>query len=785
MLKNIITGEVIEKDPTQELADQGYVPITSESLKPIKPIEISQPPTDTNNYQGLISGGLEMANNLLASNNQAPIASEGTSLDAQLKSLLGGEPPSAANLYEGTYGVGPTQAEITTKNEAVIANQKEFDLLNAQMKALNAEAQAVPIAVQQESAGRGITAYGAQPIQTARLRDIALRSLPLEGQILAAQANLTGSQSALALAQSKFDKVFELRLQDATNQYNYKKDQQDKIWNYLTQKEQDRLTDQRQKDQNEFTLLRDNIANAQTIAKTATENRQADIAAQITALNPKSPTFLADLGKLQAQIKPKAEKADTQIVEVGGRKILIDSQTGQTLKDLGVAEVVKPTTIKWQIKTVNGEDVLFNEDTGETKPVSQNIATGDIVLNNIGGREIKLDAIASPSLNLINQQALDLGGLRIGATATSTLRTTQQQQKLYDTYLKGGPQAAKPGTSAHEKGLAIDLYPDQAYIEKMKPIMEANGWVQNAGEADKGHFEYVGKEEIGLSKTDVNALVMSLGKMVYGTRISDIEGKRVAESITSYVKQNPSATVGDIRIDLMNKFLGFDIKKNYDLGSNLLNTVLSASQEKGMADFDMAGLAKLINDDKKIEAITKVENFAMSQSRQLDPDNYLGEGAAKTTVNLAKDLKNYVNGLGSSPVGVVKGSIQDWLGRFKKGEAASIKAKVVALISDWRKQYAGVNVTQTELEFVNSIAPQLYDSPDNFMRKLNALTGQVMIRYNSSRDIVGLPVLSEQAVIHRNEKANFYNSDLSNQSNQSDNLTDEEAYQEYLKIINQ
>lgn len=44
-----------------------------------------------------------------------------------------------------------------------------------------------------------------------------------------------------------------------------------------------------------------------------------------------------------------------------------------------------------------------------------------------------------------------------GAWVASAFRTYAQQQKLYDAYLKGGTLAAVPGTSMHEKGLAVDV----------------------------------------------------------------------------------------------------------------------------------------------------------------------------------------------------------------------------------------------------------------------------------------------------------------------------------------
>lgn len=51
-----------------------------------------------------------------------------------------------------------------------------------------------------------------------------------------------------------------------------------------------------------------------------------------------------------------------------------------------------------------------------------------------------------------------LAGARIGEKVpiSSSFRTYAEQVKAYNKYLNGGPLAAKPGTSAHEKGLAVD-----------------------------------------------------------------------------------------------------------------------------------------------------------------------------------------------------------------------------------------------------------------------------------------------------------------------------------------
>ena len=49
--------------------------------------------------------------------------------------------------------------------------------------------------------------------------------------------------------------------------------------------------------------------------------------------------------------------------------------------------------------------------------------------------------------------------LNINPRVTSTVRTRREQKNLYNRYLRGESKfpAAKPGTSLHERGLAMDI----------------------------------------------------------------------------------------------------------------------------------------------------------------------------------------------------------------------------------------------------------------------------------------------------------------------------------------
>ena len=275
--------------PTQQLAVTKGVSesaITPAMLTQATPIPTTPPPTDDTNFQGIIAGGQSLAD--------------------FIKSLQ----PQQTNLTD-LYAEAFKTAGIEAKETKALESQKQLDILQAQMAGLTAEAQAVPIRLQQESEGRGITKAGLAPIESGQLRDIALRSLPLQGQILAQQAIATGDQRALQAATDRFDRFFNITLKQEELNYNFKKEQRDRIYDFLTTEEKRRIDALQKKDDRDFTLLQDSINFAQTIAQKAVESGQANVAAQITALDPKSASFREQLAKLAEKITPKKDTTFT------------------------------------------------------------------------------------------------------------------------------------------------------------------------------------------------------------------------------------------------------------------------------------------------------------------------------------------------------------------------------------------------------------------------------------------------------------------------------------------
>jgi hypothetical protein len=69
-------------------------------------------------------------------------------------------------------------------------------------------------------------------------------------------------------------------------------------------------------------------------------------------------------------------------------------------------------------------------------------------------------------------------------------RTRAMQQKMYDLFLSGrGATAARPGTSNHEGGKALDIW-NWSSFPTLQAVMKANGFVKDAHE--NWHYNYVG-----------------------------------------------------------------------------------------------------------------------------------------------------------------------------------------------------------------------------------------------------------------------------------------------------
>lgn len=81
---------------------------------------------------------------------------------------------------------------------------------------------------------------------------------------------------------------------------------------------------------------------------------------------------------------------------------------------------------------------------------------------------------------------------------TSGFRTYAQQAALYQRYLNGGPLAAKPGTSSHERGQAVDVTSYGAFGGIMAHTTPAARLYNRLGGADPVHYSVTGYDKGGV-----------------------------------------------------------------------------------------------------------------------------------------------------------------------------------------------------------------------------------------------------------------------------------------------
>lgn len=232
--------------------------------------------------------------------------------------------------------------------------------LAARLKAIQNEQAAIPLQLQQSATGRGITAAGLQPIETAALRNNAIQALSVSSLLEASKGNISLANDLVERAvAAKFDPI---REEIATKSANL-----DLILNSP-----------------EYTIAEKNRAQAQkaeqdaALAKLETEKENSKKIYDISLKAAENGADSMTLRNIQAAKTPeeavvlagsfisKPEKLDTSVVEIGGRKILMNNQTGETIRDLGSAVDTSPagttaTTDTEKLSTLQDKISLIDE----------------------------------------------------------------------------------------------------------------------------------------------------------------------------------------------------------------------------------------------------------------------------------------------------------------------------------------------------------------------------------------------------------------------------------------
>lgn len=261
--------------------------INSSTLAPTGNINLPPAPVPSNlgtnaltTLTGLAGPAQEQANTALTTAQKNETASMDQSFKEYIKSLSA--PKSTEDIYK------KTEREVGLKDK----QQKVANLAN-QLQAITDKATADKLSLVGQ--GRGITETIIGGQQAKIDREAAIQSLPIATQLAAAQGDLE-------LAQSHLDTLFRIRADDAQRQYDYKNKVAEAVYNYASEKQKLLIDERRTQDERNFTLKRDTISFAQSLAKEAISNGQAYLAAQLMGLDPNSASYAQDVARLSGSV---------------------------------------------------------------------------------------------------------------------------------------------------------------------------------------------------------------------------------------------------------------------------------------------------------------------------------------------------------------------------------------------------------------------------------------------------------------------------------------------------
>lgn len=223
------------------------------------------------------------------------------------------------------------QSAFRTEQEKTLGveglRKTSLDLSN-QLRALQAEAEATRISPEFEQ--KNVLSPFAEGERGRKLRDVGVRALIVG-------ANLQASQGNLAMALDQVDRAVEQKFGPVKEEIAVKTANLDLILKSpeFSRAEKERAERQKIIQQARLRDIEIQEREQDSIWKTGIEAAQAgaDSLTLRKIQNAKSATEAMQLASPFTQ----KQSVDTQVVDIGGRKVLINSQTGETIRDFGGA----------------------------------------------------------------------------------------------------------------------------------------------------------------------------------------------------------------------------------------------------------------------------------------------------------------------------------------------------------------------------------------------------------------------------------------------------------------
>ena len=210
-----------------------------------------------------------------------------SNLESYLKALQA--PPSTSDIYNKEYKAAGIQQKQQSVND-----------YTAQLNAIVAKQQADVLSLTGQGRGVPEVIIGGQQAQINK--EAAIKALPIQAQLAAAQDNLE-------LAQTHLDTMFKIKSQDALAEYQFKSKIIDTYYAYASEQEKREFDSIKTEKAQQYDMKKTNLSLQNDWAKTAIEYGQSSLAGKLMQLDPSAADFQTKLAALQGQVyKPVAKK---------------------------------------------------------------------------------------------------------------------------------------------------------------------------------------------------------------------------------------------------------------------------------------------------------------------------------------------------------------------------------------------------------------------------------------------------------------------------------------------
>jgi len=491
-------------------------------------------------------------------------------------------------------------------------------------------------------------------------------------------------------------------------------------------------------------------------AKTLQSIEDAPVKDQLTLERENLTNTLLDEGLVSSPNKAKSVTTALLAFDTEDRDDIIDS-----VRDGEYATIDAAIAVHKERQKISGGD--FNVKEGFNQ-YSSLLKSGAVDINQSYGKAMEiaggnsLDATKIMKMQGLPQKEIDLQRKDYNI---DTLGYKDEQLTIDDFRTRVnnfvGGVYTEPGQVKQFIDDASEHYPDSWIANQLDVINKSIGTDPRVADVAG---QWLGESRFKSGKTEGGDAsltfqqkidIPALGRMLYGARISDKETERVQNIVL-----DPEARNLD-RFGLIQRVLGFNVTENEELGEALMNQVLAVDTEEGLAGFDMIGLSKLLNTGNTAGAIRKVENFSNAMARKNEGDNFVNESFVASNIRkynkVEDELEQFSSNLG---LGVIGGSISNWLGRAKPSEQKKIRGMMSASVAQMRNELLGSAVTPAEEAFLEDVLPKATDDPIEIANKLDNLKDNALIELNSMREIYGMPSLTEDAILNKKEKEKLY-----------------------------